>query len=82
MIRINLLPPEDRVKKRQFHLPEMSTVYLVAAISVFILVIVSISLIQGHKVRSFEKKIEIATEESKKLAPQLAKIKQITRERE
>ena len=42
MIRINLLPPEDRIKKRQFHLPEMSTVYLVAAVSVFILVIVSI----------------------------------------
>jgi type IV pilus assembly protein PilN len=82
MIRINLLPPEDRVKKRQLHLPEMSTVYLVAGIAVFILAIVSISLIQGHNVKSLEKKIEIATEESKKLAPQLAKIKQITKERE
>lgn len=82
MIRINLLPPEERVKKRELHLPEMSTVYLVAGIAIFFVAIFSVSLIQNHKVKSLEKKIQIATEESKKLAPQLAKIKQITKERE
>ncbi len=82
MIRINLLPPEERVKKRELHLPHMSTIYLVAGIVVFFGSVFSVSLIQSHKVRELEKKIATATEESKKLAPQLAKIKQITKERE
>jgi type IV pilus assembly protein PilN len=82
MIRINLLPAEDRAKKKELHLPEMSTVYMVAAIVVFFGSIVVSSTIQRHRVRSLEKNIDEAREESRKLAPQLAKIKQITRERE
>ena len=82
MIRINLLPAEDRSKKKELHLPEMSTVYLVAAIVLFVAAIGVTSTVQRHRVRSLEKKIEVAKEESRKLAPQLAKIKQITRERE
>ena len=82
MIRINLLPAEDRSKKKELHLPEMSTVYIVAAIVLFVAAIGVTSTVQRHRVRSLEKKIEVAKEESRKLAPQLAKIKQITRERE
>ncbi len=82
MIRINLLPAEDRAKKKELHLPEMSTVYMVAAIIVFIASIGVSGTIQRHRVRSLEKKIEVAREEARKLAPQLAKIKQITKERE
>jgi type IV pilus assembly protein PilN len=82
MIRINLLPAEDRVKKKELHLPEMSVVYLVAAVVVFFAAIVVGGTIQRHKVRELEKKIEEAKEESRRLAPQLAKIKQITKERE
>ncbi len=82
MIRINLLPAEDRAKKKELHLPEMSTVYLVAAIVIFVAAITVTGSVQQHRVRSLEKKIEVAKEESRKLAPQLAKIKQITKERE
>ena len=82
MIRINLLPAEDRAKKKELHLPEMSTVYLVAAVIIFVALIGVTSTVQRHRVRSLEKKIEVAKEESRKLAPQLAKIKQITKERE
>ncbi|MBN2071426.1 MAG: PilN domain-containing protein [Candidatus Krumholzibacteriota bacterium] len=82
MIRINLLPQEDRKRKREINLPEMSTVYLVATVVVFFLSIAVIGTVQAGKVRSLQKKMDIATEESKKLAPQLAKIKQITKERE
>jgi type IV pilus assembly protein PilN len=82
MIRINLLPAEDRAKKKELHLPEMSTVYLAAAVIVFVGAIAVTSTVQSHKVRALEKKIEVAKEESRKLAPQLAKIKQITKERE
>ncbi len=82
MIKINLVPSEDRVKKHQFHLPEMSTVYLVVGIVIFFAAIVVIGVVQHHKVRVLENKMELAKEESKKLAPQLAKIKQIMKERE
>jgi type IV pilus assembly protein PilN len=82
MIRINLLPEEDRAKKKELHLPEMSTVYLIAAVVIFIAAIMVTGSIQRHKVRDLETRIEVAKEESRKLAPQLAKIKQITRERE
>lgn len=82
MIRINLLPPEDRVKKREFRLPEMSTVYMVASISVVIAAVLVVGFMQKYKVGNLENKIEVAKEEQKKLAPQLAKIKQITKERE
>jgi len=82
MIRINLLPPEERAKKREFRMPEMSTVYLVAGVAVFIAAVLLIGFMQHHQVRVLEKKIEVAKEESRKLAPQLAKIKQITKERE
>jgi type IV pilus assembly protein PilN len=82
MIKINLLPEEEKVKRREFRLPEMSTVYLVAAIAIFCAAIIGVSFMQQHKVRSLEGKIAAAQEESRKLAPQLAKIKQITKERE
>jgi type IV pilus assembly protein PilN len=82
MIKINLLPEEEKAKRREFRLPKMSTVYLVAAVAIFLVAIFSITFMQQHKVRTLEHKIAAAQEESKKLAPQLAKIKQITKERE
>jgi Tfp pilus assembly protein PilN len=82
MIRINLLPSEDRAKKREFHLPEMSTMYLVLGIVAYFVAISLVVVMQHHKVKVLEKKIEVAKEESRALAPQLAKIKQITKERE
>jgi type IV pilus assembly protein PilN len=82
MIKINLLPQEDRVKKREFRLPQMSTVYLVVAIVAFFGTIAIVGIVQKHKEKVLNDKIELAKEESRKLAPQLAKIKQITKERE
>ena len=82
MIRINLLPPEDRVKKREFRMPEMSSIYLVAGVVAFFAAILVAGTIQHHKIRVLSGKTTEAQEESKKLAPQLAKIKQITKERE
>ncbi len=82
MIRINLLPEEEKVQRREFHLPEMSSVYLVAVVVIFIVAVLAVSFMQQHKVKALEGKISVAQEESRKLAPQLAKIKQITKERE
>jgi Tfp pilus assembly protein PilN len=82
MIKINLLPREERIKRREFKLPQMSTVYMVAGVALFVAAILCTGFIQQHKISVLTKKIEAANEESKKLAPQLAKIKEITRERE
>ncbi|OQX85880.1 MAG: hypothetical protein B6D63_01250 [Candidatus Latescibacteria bacterium 4484_7] len=82
MIKINLLPPEERAKKKEFKLPEMSTMYLVAGVVIFFGVIVTSGIVQQHKIRTLKNKIEVAKEESRKLAPQLAKIKKISKERE
>ncbi len=82
MIRINLLPREERIKRRQFKLPQMSIVYMVGAVVLFFAAIFATGVVQQHKVRVLEGKIATANEESKKLAPQLAKIKEITKERE
>jgi type IV pilus assembly protein PilN len=82
MIKINLLPREERIKRREFKLPQMSTIYMVGGVAVFASAILFTGIVQTHKVKSLEGKIAAANEESKKLAPQLAKIKQITKERE
>ncbi len=82
MIRINLLPAEEREKKREFSLPEMPTVYMIGGVVLFFAVILTIGFIQHHEVAELNKKIEIANEESRRLAPQLARIKKITKERE
>jgi Tfp pilus assembly protein PilN len=82
MIRINLLPREERIKRREFKLPQMSTVYMVGGVAVFVSAMLFTGIVQTHRIKALESKIAAANEESKKLAPQLAKIKQITKERE
>jgi Tfp pilus assembly protein PilN len=82
MIRINLLPREERTKRREFKLPKMSTVYLVGGVGLFFAAIVVSAVLQQHEIKVLDAKIAAANEESKKLAPQLAKIKEITKERE
>lgn len=82
MIKINLLPREERIKRREFKLPQMTTVYMVGGVALFATAILFTGVMQQHKIVVLEKKIAAANEESKKLAPQLAKIKEITKERE
>jgi type IV pilus assembly protein PilN len=82
MIKINLLPREERIKRREFKLPQLSTVYLVGGVALFVSALLVTGFMQQQKIRSLNGKIAAANEESRKLAPQLAKIKEITRERE
>jgi type IV pilus assembly protein PilN len=82
MIRINLLPREERTKRREFKLPKLSTVYMVGAVALFFAASLVTGVMQQHRIKVLEGKIAAANDESKKLAPQLAKIKEITKERE
>jgi type IV pilus assembly protein PilN len=82
MIKINLLPRDARIKRREFKLPQMNTVYLVGGVALFFGAMLFTGVMQQHRISVLEGKIAAANEESKKLAPQLAKIKEITKERE
>lgn len=87
MIRINLLPPEDRKKTRRIKLPRFSAggpkaVWMIAALVAYAGMVIAIATLQSRQIADLEVKIAAAKEESKRLAPQLERIRQLTRERE
>jgi len=85
MIKINLLPPEDRSKKRGIRLPSVSGanfIWPVAIICVYLGMLFAVATLQSRKVSGLEKQIDVAKQESRALAPQLEKIRQLTKERE
>ena len=87
MIRINLLPADERKKGGGFKMPSISfggttNVWTVAGTLVFILMIATISFLQARTVRDLNDKITVAREEAARLAPQLERIRQLQKERE
>lgn len=90
MIKINLLPPEERKRSRRLKLPSFSgggrggpkTVWLIAGLVVYVGMIVAIASLQTKSISDFDTKIADAKEESKRLAPQLERIRKLTKERE
>jgi len=85
MIRINLLPSEERSSRRTISLPTISGGALLwagVAVAVYAGAITSVSVLQSRTINDYNKKIELAKEESARLAPQLAKIRKLTKERE
>jgi type IV pilus assembly protein PilN len=85
MIRINLLPSEERKTRRKVSLPSVSggaVLWTVVILGVYLGIVASISALQVRELNNLETKIQEAKEESARLAPQLAKIRKLTRERE
>jgi type IV pilus assembly protein PilN len=87
MIRINLLPLSDRKKTRSFKLPSISigsaaAIWSIAAIVIFSVMVIAMSMMQARTVSTLEDKIIVAKEEAAKLAPQLERIRQLQMERE
>lgn len=85
MIRINLLPQEEKKSRRKISLPSISGGMVVWTVVVLVLyagVVFSVSALQMKKIGELESKITEAKEESARLAPQLAKIRKLTKERE
>ena len=87
MIRINLLPPEDRRKTRRLKLPSFSgggpkAMWMIAAVVVYAGMLVAIATLQARTLTGLEEKISLAKEESERLAPQLERIRVLTKERE
>lgn len=85
MIRINLLPSEERRTKRKISLPNISGgAVLWASLGAFLYVgaVAGIYVLQSRKIKDYETKIVALKEESARLAPQLAKIRKLQAERE
>lgn len=85
MIRINLLPSDERKGKRKISLPTISggaVLWVSLGLFVYVGAIAGIYVLQDRKIRDYETKILALKEESARLAPQLAKIRKLQAERE
>ena len=85
MIRINLLPSEERASKRKISLPTISggaILWVTLGVFVYASAVAGIWVLQSRKIKDYETRIQALKEESARLAPQLAKIRKLTQERE
>ena len=85
MIRINLLPSDDRKVKRKISLPTISggaVLWVSLVLFVYVGSVAGIWVLQDRKIKDYETKIVALKEESARLAPQLAKIRKLQAERE
>jgi len=82
MIRINLLPQEEIPVQRTIRLPRVGSLAPLAIGLIFVVTLASISFVQGRKVASLTATIAEEEAESRRLAPEIAKIKRLNRQRQ
>ncbi len=82
MIRINLLPREDVPVQRTLSLPDLSTFAPLVLVIVAIGVMTILGLYQGQKIANLNQTIAEEEAESRRLAPEIAKIKRLDEQRE
>ena len=85
MIRINLLPSDERSSKRRISLPTISggaVLWVTLGLILYGGAVAGIWTLQSRKINEYNVKIQALKEESDRLAPQLAKIRKLQKERE
>ena len=82
MIRINLLPKEDVPRSIQIKLPPVASFIPVFIAGGLLALCVVTAVMQHNEVTKLNKDILVAKEETQRLAPQIARIKQLTKERD
>ena len=85
MIKINLLPSDERATRRKISLPTISggaVLWVSLGVIVYAGAVAGIWVLQSRKITDYETRIQALKEESARLAPQLAKIRKLTAERE
>ncbi len=82
MIRINLLPREEVPVQRNLHLPELNAFAPLILVIVAVGVIGIMGLYQGQKIANLEQTIAAEEAESRRLAPEIAKIKRLDEQRQ
>jgi len=81
MIRINLLPPEQKTRKTAIRLPKVGNVALLGAVGGVIALLLVTFLVQGVRTRSLKSKIAEAKTQAAQLGPQIQQIERLTAER-
>jgi type IV pilus assembly protein PilN len=82
MIRINLLPQEERAARRKLVLPGMTTVVPLVAVGLFVGAIVAVTAMERARIAGLKKDIARAEEEARRLKPQIDRVNELTRRRE
>jgi type IV pilus assembly protein PilN len=82
MIRINLLPREDAPKNRSLVLPSVTAFAPLVLVIVAAGVMTVMSIYQDQKIRTLEQVIADEEAESRRLAPEIAKIKRLDQQRQ
>lgn len=85
MIKINLLPSDERSSRRKISLPTISggaVLWISLGVMVYAGAVAGIWVLQSRKIADYNTKIQALKDESSRLAPQLAKIRKLTAERE
>jgi type IV pilus assembly protein PilN len=87
MIRINLLPLSERQTKRRFSLPSISAsgtmvVWSLVIVGIYAGMVVAMATLQARRITELEHKVADARKEAAELAPQLERIRILTKERE
>ncbi|MEE9270114.1 MAG: PilN domain-containing protein [Candidatus Krumholzibacteria bacterium] len=87
MIKINLLPASERSTKRRFTMPAFSgggtmLVWALVIVGIYAGMVVAMATLQGRRIKELEHKVADARKEAAELAPQLERIRILTKERE
>ena len=82
MIRINLLPREDVPTQRTLALPDLGSFAPLVLVVVAVGVVAILGLYQGQKIANLEQTIAEEEAESRRLAPEIAKIKRLDQQRQ
>ena len=82
MIRINLLPREDVPVQRSLRLPDLGTFAPLVMVVIAVGVVAILGLYQGQKIANLEQTIAEEEAESRRLAPEIAKIKRLDQQRQ
>ncbi len=82
MIKINLLPQEQRAKKRGVALPKVGNVALVGVVVAVIALLVVTAFVQEMRSRTLRGKIAEAQSQASQLRPQIEQIERLTAERQ
>jgi len=82
MIRINLLPREERQVRRSFALPKLGTLMPALVLLLVAVLFTAFSVIQTLQVGRLKADIARAAEEAEKLRPQIQTIQELTQKRE
>lgn len=82
MIQINLLPQEERIQRKRFALPGVSSVVPFVMVGLFLTAVASITVMERSKISSLNRDIARAEEEARRLKPQIDKVNELTRQRE